>query len=73
MLSKSSKLELSLIHYIAKFTISRLVISRFECNMLSKSSKLELGFVHYIAKFSISRFECIYKIEILFPSKGVIF
>ena len=31
MLSKSSKCELGLVHYIAKFTISRFVISRFEC------------------------------------------
>ena len=30
MLSKSSKWELGLVHYIAKFTISRFVISRFE-------------------------------------------
>ena len=27
----SSKWELGLVHYIAKFTISRFVISRFEC------------------------------------------
>ena len=31
MLSKSSKWELGFVHYIAKFTISRFVISRFEC------------------------------------------
>ena len=31
MLSKSSKWELGLVHYIEKFTISRFVISRFEC------------------------------------------
>ena len=31
MLSKSSKWELGLVHYIAKFTILRFVISRFEC------------------------------------------
>ena len=31
MLSKSSKWELSLIRYIAKFTTTRFVISRFEC------------------------------------------
>ena len=31
MLSISSKWELGFVHYIAKFTISRFVISRFEC------------------------------------------
>ena len=31
MLSKSSKSELGFVHYITKFTISRFVISRFEC------------------------------------------
>ena len=34
MLSKSSKLELGFVHYIAKFTILRFVISRFECTTL---------------------------------------
>ena len=33
MLSKSSKWELGFVHYIAKFTISRFVISRFECTL----------------------------------------
>ena len=36
MLSKSSKWELGLVHYISKFTISRFVISRFECTTKSK-------------------------------------
>ena len=31
MLSKSSKWELGFVHYIAKFTILRFVILRFEC------------------------------------------
>ena len=31
MFSKSSKMELGFVHYIAKFTILRFVISRFEC------------------------------------------
>ena len=31
MLSKSFKWELGFVHYIAKFTISRFVISSFEC------------------------------------------
>ena len=31
MLSKSSKWELGFVRYITKFTISRYVISRFEC------------------------------------------
>ena len=31
MLSKTSKWELGFVHYIAKFTILRFVISRFEC------------------------------------------
>ena len=32
MLSKSFKWELGFVHYIAKFTILRFVISRFECS-----------------------------------------
>ena len=36
MLSKSAKWELGFVHYIAKFTISRLVISRFECNFYTQ-------------------------------------
>ena len=35
MLSKSSKWELGFVHYITKFTISRFVISRFECTSYS--------------------------------------
>ena len=31
MLSKSSKWELGLVHFIVKFTILRFVMSRFEC------------------------------------------
>ena len=31
MLSKSSEQELGFVHYISKFTISRFIISRFEC------------------------------------------
>ena len=31
MLGKSSKLELGFVNYIAKFTILRFLISRFEC------------------------------------------
>ena len=34
MFSKSSKWELGLVHYIAKFTISRFIISRFECILI---------------------------------------
>ena len=33
MLSKSSKWELGFVHYIAKFTLLRFVISRFECTL----------------------------------------
>ena len=33
MLCKSSKWELGFVHYIAKFTISRFIIARFECNL----------------------------------------
>ena len=40
MLSKSSKWELGFVHYIAKFTISRFVISRFECYQKRASSFL---------------------------------
>ena len=35
MLSKSSQLEQGFVHYIAKFTILRFVISKFECIMYS--------------------------------------
>ena len=35
MLRKSSKWELGFVHYIVKFTISRFVISRFECTEVS--------------------------------------
>ena len=38
-ISKSSKWELGLVHYITKFTISRFVISRFECLCKSKLYK----------------------------------
>ena len=31
MLSKSSKWELGFVHYITKFTLTRFIISRFEC------------------------------------------
>ena len=55
MLGKSSKLELGFVHYIKKFTISRFVISRFEC-----ISDLFIFFVynnclHYLFTFSESR------------------
>ena len=61
MLSKSSKWELAFVHYIAKFTISRFVISRFECTFkfcavhvalcaLEPHSTDSLGTQHY-AKF----------------------
>ena len=38
MLSKSSKWELGFVHYITKFTISRFVISRFECTYIFHQS-----------------------------------
>ena len=41
MLSKTSKWELGLIHYIAKFTISRFVISRFKCIYLKFRDVIE--------------------------------
>ena len=37
MLSKFSKWELGFVHYIAKFTISRFVISSFECTFIRYS------------------------------------
>ena len=39
MTSKSSKWELGFVHYITKFTISRFVISRFECTYELKQGK----------------------------------
>ena len=39
MLSKTSKWELGFVHNIAKFTISRFVISRFECTLQEKILK----------------------------------
>ena len=44
MLSKSSKWELSFVHYIVKFTISRFVISRFECTSYLITISLSLKF-----------------------------
>ena len=38
ILSKSSKWKLGSVHYIAKFTILRFVISRFECRSLVRAS-----------------------------------
>ena len=48
MLSKYLKWELGLVHYIVKFTISRFVISRFECILFwvmiwKLTAQLELG------------------------------
>ena len=42
MLSKSSKRELGFVHYIAKFTILRFVISRFECTTLGEVGRMYL-------------------------------
>ena len=44
MLSKSSKWELSFVHYIVKFTISRFVISRFEFTSYLITISLSLKF-----------------------------
>ena len=48
MLSSSLKWEPGLVHYIVKFTISRFVISRFECILFwvmiwKLTAQLELG------------------------------
>ena len=47
MLSKSSQSELGFVHYIAKFTISRFVISRFEC---TKKEHHLFSFDFFLAK-----------------------
>ena len=44
MLSKSSKWKLGFVHFIAKFTISRFVISRFECTSYLITISLSLKF-----------------------------
>ena len=56
MLGKSSKWELGFVHYIAKFTILRFVISRFEhmyilqfsstSNLLYNHSQILMGILH---------------------------
>ena len=46
MTGKSSKWKLGLVHYTAKFTISRFVISKFECMYLCCQHQIE-GFVFY--------------------------
>ena len=46
MLSKSSKWELGSVHYIAKFTISRFVISRFECIVSQSLVLIAEGSLH---------------------------
>ena len=43
MLSKSSKWELGFVHYIAKFTISRFVLSRFECTSTTFGKKSSIS------------------------------
>ena len=46
MLSKSTKWELGFVHYIAKFTISRFVISRFECTCQLSSYSIIILLTH---------------------------
>ena len=53
MLSKSSKWELDFVHYIAKFTISRFVISRFECTAVLQWGALPLTFKTYTSWFIV--------------------
>ena len=48
MLSKSSKWELSFVHYIAKYTISRFVTSRFECTTYLVLQYIHLDFLHLL-------------------------
>ena len=49
MLSKSSKWEMGFVHNIAKFTIARIVISKFECTtyLNSKYVPCLLGQDHF--------------------------
>ena len=53
MLSKSSKRELGFVHYIAKFTISRFVILRFECTAVLQWGALPLTFKTYTSWFIV--------------------
>ena len=53
MLNKSSKWELGFVHYIAKFTISRFVISRFECTAVLQWGALPLTFKTYTSWFIV--------------------
>ena len=49
MLSKSSKWDLGLVHYITKFTISRFVILRFECILFRKyTTWIEMDIFEYV-------------------------
>ena len=56
MPSKSSKLELGFVHYIAKFTILRFVISRFECTATVKFSYIYIHSNLDITNLDIANF-----------------
>ena len=47
MLSESSKWELGFVHYISEFTISRFVISRFECTQIVMETNHARKNIHY--------------------------
>ena len=56
MLSKSSKWELGCVHYIGIFTISRFLISKFECIISQEKrvgiSKNQINFSFYFVFFN---------------------
>ena len=66
MLSKSSKWELGFDHYIAKFTISRFVISRFECTKQYFCREQRAEFK--LAYFSEEPISWIIELQRTFPS-----
>ena len=58
MFSKSSKWELGLVHYIPKFTISRFVISKFECIVKGGYHQMPQWAEYYV--LPLERIELIY-------------
>ena len=53
MPSKTSKWELGFVHYIAKFTILRFVISRFECSTPDSKKVLSLS-AFFLKRYSFT-------------------
>ena len=61
MLSKSPKWELDFVHYIKKFTISRFIISRFECTNVLKTKGSQLKLMPLLKSQMMTRMERIFR------------